>query len=87
MTGQREGLLGDIFDKVKDIITPDDDNKPQPPPQPDRPSEKPPVIEPKCCGQNPKFVDTGEDLTDDGTKVHDAGCPNHPDNKAAEVVA
>jgi hypothetical protein len=81
MSAQREGFFGDILDKVKDIIT-DDDR-----PKEDKPVEQPPVITPKCCGHNPKFVPTAEDLTTDGPIHHDADCPNHPDNLAKDVVA
>ncbi|MFI6096747.1 hypothetical protein ACIA8G_14395 [Lentzea sp. NPDC051213] len=76
MSAQREGFLDDILEKVKDIITPDDDNKPDGP-----------VVEPKCCGPTPKFAPTAEDLTAEESKVHDADCPNHPDNLPKDVVA
>lgn len=81
MSAQREGFFGDILDKVKDIIT-DDDR-----PEDDKPVEQPPVVTPKCCGQIPKFAPTAEDLTSDEPVVHDADCPNHPDNQSEEVVA
>ncbi|MEU0886142.1 hypothetical protein ABZ345_46845 [Lentzea sp. NPDC005914] len=91
MTAQREGFLGDILDKVKDIIT-DDDSNPTPTPPPPAPEPTPvphpqPPVTPQCCGPTPKFANLGEDLTDDGPKLHDADCPNHPDNLAKEVVA
>ncbi|MFS8103204.1 hypothetical protein LFM09_39355 [Lentzea alba] len=87
MTGQREGFLDDILDKVKDIITDDNPNPtPPPPPAPTPvPQPKPPVT-PKCCGQTPKFAPTAEDLTVEESKVHDADCPNHPDNLPKDVV-
>jgi hypothetical protein len=90
MTGQREGFLGDILDKVKDIITPDDNTNPPPPPPAPAPTPVPqpqPPVTPQCCGPNPKFVDTGADLIAEGPKVHDADCPNHPDNLPEEVLA
>jgi hypothetical protein len=81
MSAQREGFLGDILDKVKDIITPDDDKKD------DKPVQDPPVITPKCCGQIPKFAPTAEEVDSSGDVEHDADCPNHPDNLNKEVVA
>ena len=80
MSAQREGLFSDIIDKVKDIITDDDDRKDEQPKQD-------PVITPKCCGHIPKFAPTAEDVTSDEPVVHDADCPNHPDNLPKEVVA
>ncbi|MEV6240897.1 hypothetical protein [Lentzea sp. NPDC051838] len=96
MTGQREGLFEDILDKVKDIITPDDENTSPTPPPPAPPAPAPtpqpqpgPPVTPQCCGQNPKFVASAEELTTDGPVEHDQDCPNHPDNlaKTEEVVA
>ena len=44
MSAQREGFLGDILDKVKDLVTDDDrkDDKPEDPP-----------LTPQCCGPQP----------------------------------
>jgi hypothetical protein len=93
MTGQREGLIGDIFNKVKDLVT-DDNPNPTPPPPPPAPAPTPvpqpqpgPPVTPQCCGQTPMFVGNAEDLASDASKQHDADCPNHPDNLAKEVVA
>jgi hypothetical protein len=66
MTGQREGLVGDIFNKVKDLLTDDEPKDPKTPPQED------PPLETQCCGQPP-----GQTLI---AWEHKADCPNHPDN-------
>lgn len=82
MTGQREGLFGDILDKVKDLIT-DDDQK-----DPKTPKEDPPLT-PQCCGPLPPghpLVGDPQLLTE-GPTEHDKDCPNHPDNLAKDVVA
>lgn len=75
MTGQREGFIGDILDKVKDLIT-DDDQK-----DPKSPQEDPPLT-PQCCGPQPP----GHPLLSVPVE-HDLTCPNHPDNLAKEEVA
>ena len=71
MTGQREGFLGDILDKVKDLVT---DENPKTPPQED------PPMETQCCGRPP-----GQPLL--GTFEHRTECPNHPDNLPKQEVA
>ncbi|MCP2247019.1 hypothetical protein [Lentzea aerocolonigenes] len=89
MTGQREGLIGDIFKKVKDLVTDDDNTNPTPPPPAPEPTPAPqpgPPVTPQCCGHTPKFAGTAEELTSDEPIVHDANCPNHPDNLAKEVM-
>jgi hypothetical protein len=81
MTTQREGFLGDIVDKVKDLLDgPDPKKTPEP--------EDPPLV-PQCCGQPPGHPLVGEPrLLLDGAAEHDRDCPNHPDNLAKdEVVA
>ncbi len=70
MSAQREGFLGDILDKVKDLVTDDDrkDDKPEDPP-----------LTPQCCGPWPP----GHPVV--GMPVdHDPNCPNHPDNAVKE---
>jgi hypothetical protein len=75
MSGQHEGLIGNILDKVKDLLTDDDDNRKDPKHQP----EDPPLT-PQCCGLPP-----GQTLV---AFEHKADCPNHPDNlTAAEKVS
>jgi hypothetical protein len=91
MTGQREGFLGDILDKVKDVFTDDDNSNPTPPPPPapapaPEPSHPGPPVTPQCCGPNPKFLKAPEASVTDSPVVHDADCPNHPDNLAKEEV-
>jgi hypothetical protein len=76
MTTQREGFLGDILDKVKDLITDDEPRAPKTPPQED------PPLTPQCCGPQPP----GHPLLAAPVE-HDAACPNHPDNLAKEEVA
>ena len=78
MSGQREGFLGDILDKVKDLVT-DDDRKEQNPPKDDPPLE--------CCGQPPIQPVHGGHLIIEDEVEHDPGCPNHPDNVAKQEVA
>ena len=74
MTGQREGFIGDILDKVKDLITDDE-------PQKDPKREDPPLT-PQCCGPLPP----GHPLVDLPVE-HDPNCPNHPDNLATDEKA
>lgn len=79
MSGQREGFLGDILDKVKDLIT-DDERKDQ------TPKDDPP-LETQCCGKPPIQPVHGGQLISEGEVEHDLGCPNHPDNVAKQEVA
>lgn len=72
MSGQREGFLGDILDKVKDLVT-DDERKEQ------TPKDDPP-LETQCCGRPP-----GQPLL--GDFEHEADCPNHPDNLPKQEVS
>lgn len=72
MTGQREGLVGDIFNKVKDLLTDDEPKDPK--------KQEDPPLETQCCGKPP-----GQPLL--GEFEHDADCPNHPDNLAKREVA
>ncbi|MDX8030781.1 hypothetical protein SK803_11195 [Lentzea sp. BCCO 10_0856] len=82
MTSQREGFLGDILDKVKDLITDDEPKKDPKPPQED------PPLTPQCCGQPPGHPLVGEPrLLSEGPVEHDLDCPNHPDNVVKEEVA
>ncbi|NGY57811.1 hypothetical protein G7043_02570 [Lentzea sp. NEAU-D13] len=75
MTGQREGFIGDILDKVKDLVTDDEPRDP-------KPKEDDPILVPQCCGPMPP----GHPLV--GLPVeHDANCPNHPDNLADDEKA
>ena len=76
MTGQREGFIGDILDKVKDLITDEEPRKDPKPPQED------PPLTPQCCGVTPP----GHPLVDMPV-VHELNCPNHPDYVAPEEVA
>jgi hypothetical protein len=78
MSGQREGLIGDIFNKVKDLIT---DEDPKAPPQED------PPLETQCCGRPPGVPVVGTHLISEGEFEHAPDCPNHPDNVAKEEVA
>jgi hypothetical protein len=75
MTGQREGLVGDILDKVKDMLTHEGHHKDE------KPVEDPPLT-PQCCGVTPP----GQPVVGMPV-VHDLDCPNHPDNLAKEEVA
>ncbi|GAA3686919.1 hypothetical protein C8D87_111292 [Lentzea atacamensis] len=82
MTTQREGFLGDILDKVKDLITDDETQDPKTPPQED------PPLTPQCCGMPPGHPLVGEPrLVSEGPVEHDKDCPNHPDNLTTEEVA
>jgi hypothetical protein len=74
MTTQREGFLGDILDKVKDLVT-DDERKEE------RPKEEPPLV-PMCCGPQPP----GHPVADLPVE-HDPNCPNHPDRQAENEKA
>lgn len=70
MSGQQEGLIGNIFDKVKDLLDGDDDNRADKTP----PQEDPP-LETQCCGRPP-----GQTLV---AWEHKTDCPSHPDNVVA----
>jgi hypothetical protein len=72
MSGQREGLVGDIFNKVKDLLTDDEPKDPK--------REEDPPLETQCCGKPPVQPVVG-------SFEHDPGCPNHPDNLAKQEVA
>ncbi|MFD4643811.1 hypothetical protein ACFWN2_41335 [Lentzea sp. NPDC058436] len=64
------------------------DPVPAPPTEVPRPDKKEdPEVTPMCCGQTPKFMSSAAALTTGGSVHHDANCPNHPDNAAAEVPA
>ncbi|SER52764.1 hypothetical protein SAMN05216188_112123 [Lentzea xinjiangensis] len=67
MTVQREGFLGDILDKVKDLVT-DDDRK-------DEKREEDPPLTPACCGGTPipPLVGGGEGPT----MLHEVTCKNY----------
>lgn len=73
MSGQHEGLVGNILDKVKDLLTDDDEDRKDPK------REQDPPLTPQCCGMPP-----GQTLV---AWEHKADCPNHPDNVAKEEVA
>lgn len=66
MTTQREGFLGDIVEKVKDLLTDDDVRK----------DEKPvdPPLTPQCCGGHPvpPVYDSGDVLF-----MHESTCKNY----------
>ncbi|ANZ38238.1 hypothetical protein BBK82_21375 [Lentzea guizhouensis] len=81
MTTQREGFLGDIVDKVKDLL---DSPEPKKTPEP----EDPPLT-PQCCGPNPPGwpIMGGHKVVTEGPVEHELNCPNHPDNVAKEEVA
>ena len=82
MSGQQEGLIGNIFDKVKDLLDGDDDRKDKTPPPED------PPLTPQCCGQPPGHPLIGQPhMVTEGPIEHDADCPNHPDNVVKEEVA
>jgi hypothetical protein len=80
MSGQREGFLGDILDKVKDLITDDE-------PQKDPKREEDPPLTPQCCGKPPIQPVVGGQLISEGELQHELNCPNHPDNLAKQEVA
>ncbi|MFD5827162.1 hypothetical protein [Lentzea sp. NPDC060358] len=69
MTVQREGFLGDILDKVKDLITDDEPRNPKTPPKED------PPLTPQCCGGTPipPLVGNGEGPT----FLHEKTCKNY----------
>lgn len=73
MTTQREGFIGDILDKVKDLVTDEE-------PQKDPKREEDPPLETQCCGKPPVQPVIG-------SFEHDPGCRNHPDNLAKQEVA
>ncbi|MGZ3142851.1 hypothetical protein ACVDFE_12800 [Lentzea chajnantorensis] len=82
MTTQREGFLGDIVDKVKDLLDGSDEHK-----NPTK-VEDPPMV-PQCCGPPPPGwpIMGGHKLVTEGPVEHEANCPNHPDNAPKEEVA
>ncbi|SDG36938.1 hypothetical protein SAMN05216553_107382 [Lentzea fradiae] len=67
MTTQREGFLGDILDKVKDLIT---DNEPK-----QDPKREDPPLTPQCCGGTPipPVVGNGEGPV----FLHESTCKNY----------
>ena len=79
MTGQREGLVGDIFNKVKDLLTDDEPKDPK--------KQEDPPLETQCCGKPPVQPVVGGQLITEGEFQHELDCPNHPDNLAKQEVA
>ncbi len=69
MTVQREGFLGDILDKVKDLVTDEEPRDPKTPPQED------PPLTPQCCGGTPipPLMGSGEGPT----ILHEPTCKNY----------
>ncbi|MGW6936582.1 hypothetical protein ACWGE0_41465 [Lentzea sp. NPDC054927] len=94
MTVQRENTLAPAVEPEQQEstlegtpVTPQPAPQPQPaPPTPvPSPSPKPP-IRPQCCGQPPGPMMLVGNF-DETEHLHDAECPNHPDNLAKQEVA